>query len=183
MRRISTSRLIAGVLFLVTAGFALLFYWAMTCTSPGAWLEVYARDLRTPLFTGCLTVGSFLLTLKATILLRVKEVYDAPEYQKLFDAHCDQERRKRPGQEPPGYYDSFRNLGFALMASVVMALLAALMQLTVGMTGSPVGVSIALAFAATALIWLLFVWWQMARNLSVWFATLKRPERETKKTN
>lgn len=174
MRRCSISVVLASVLGASILAFSVLFYFGI-CMAPGRWIEVYGRDLRTPLFTGCLTVGSFLLTLKATILLRVKGVYDAPEYQKMFDAHCDQERRRSPGKQPPGCYDSFRNLGVALMASVVVALLASIMQLTAGMSGTAVGISVALAFAATALLWLLFVWWQMARNLSAWFSALKRP--------
>jgi hypothetical protein len=33
-----------------------------------------------------------------------------------------------------------------------------------------------MAFAATALAWLLFIWWAIAKNLAEWFDRLIRPD-------
>lgn len=137
-----------------------------------SWFRIYRDGIRTPMFTGFLTVGSFLLTLKATILLRIKEIYDTPDY--WGDWHTYQEQRRLNNKPPTGYYDPLRNLGHGLLANVLLALTTSVIQVTLGFVNAPWAVGICLGFAATTLGLLLFLWWQIAQNLNRWFSVIER---------
>ena len=68
-----TSAVCVGLTFAINAG-----GWA---GGEWIWIKTYREVLRIPLFSAFLTVGSFLLTLQATLLLRIKEIYDDEEYE------------------------------------------------------------------------------------------------------
>jgi len=146
----------------------------MDANGDWAWVVLYQTSLRAPLFTGCLTVGSFLLTLKATIIMRVKEIYDDPDYETAWEVYQAQRKEQMPGCTIPGYYDSFRNLGVALMANVVLALVTSILQLTLGFVPYPWAVGICLGFGGTTICLLIFLWWQIAKNLMRWFEGLEK---------
>lgn len=74
----------------------------------------------------------------------------------------------------PGYYDSFRNLGVALMANVVLALVTSVLQLTLGFIPYPWAVGICLGFGGATICLLIFLWWQVASNLMKWFEGLEK---------
>lgn len=137
------------------------------------WIKTYREVLRIPLFSAFLTVGSFLLTLQATILLRIKEIYDDEEYEtdwKNFQMQEEAEGRIVKS----GYYDPLRNLGIALLANVLLSLCSAVLQVTLGFIPAPWAVGMCLGFAAVTLGLLLFLWWQIAVNLVRWFAAIER---------
>jgi|GEM_PF-3339015 len=142
--------------------------------STGLWLWVgfYREGLRTPLFTGCLTMGTFLLTLQATILMRIKEIYDTDDYKAQWEVYQDQRRQKKLAAT--GYYDPLRNLGLALLANVLLALVTAILQVTLGFVNAPWAVAVCLGFAATTLGLLLLLWWQIAANLIRWFSEIEK---------
>ena len=142
------------------------------------WIKAYREVLRIPLFSAFLTVGSFLLTLQATILLRIKEIYDDEEYEtdwKNFQIQEEAEGRSVTS----GYYDPLRNLGIALLANVLLALCSAFLQITLGFIPAPWAVGICLGFAAVTLGLLLFLWWQIAVNLVRWFFVIERKHSRT----
>jgi hypothetical protein len=145
------------------------------------WVVLYQSALRAPLFTGCLTVGSFLLTLKATIIMRIKEIYDDPDYETSWEVYQEQRKNEAPGCAIPGYYDSFKNLGVALMANVVLALVTSVLQLTLGFVSNPWAVGFCLGFGATTICLLIFLWWQITCNLMKWFEGLEAKRNRLKR--
>src|ERR1700687_4464552 len=68
----------------------------------------YASGARAPLFSGLLTVGSFLLALKTTILQRMKDAFDSPDqeakYSKYKEPYSDRSHK---------YYFGLCNMGAA----------------------------------------------------------------------
>ena len=165
-----TSAVCVGLTFAINAG-----GWA---GGEWIWIKTYREVLRIPLFSAFLTVGSFLLTLQATILLRIKEIYDDEEYEadwKNFQMQEEVEGRVVKS----GYYDPLRNLGIALLANVLLALCSAFLQVTLGFIPAPWAVGTCLGFAAMTLGLLLFLWWQIAVNLVRWFAVIERKHSRT----
>ncbi len=168
-----------GLVILCAVFYRLAIYAGMdSVTNVWIWVKLYHENLRIPLFTGFLTVGSFLLTLMATMLLRIKEIYDEEEYAQDWKRYQDQRITKDPSAKTTDFYGPLRNLGDALLANVILALLSAMLQVTLGFVDLPVAVAICLGFAATTLLLLLYLWWQIAGNLSKWFDVIERKKRK-----
>jgi hypothetical protein len=134
---------------------------------PGLCLvDVYQTKLQVPIFTGCLTIGSFLLTLKTLILLRLKEgLYDRPEYERIF-------RNQLALDAKLVYYGPLSRLGDALILSVFLAMTCAVCQLSLGFVRSVYAVSICLGLAVSTIGLVLFCWYQIRRNLRRWFEVI-----------
>lgn len=143
-----------------------------------AWVKFYREGLRTPLFSGFLTVGSFLLTLKATILLRIKEIYEEPKYADDWRRYQAQRKRENPSAGLTDYYGPLRNLGNALLLNVLFAITSAILQVTLGFLNNPWTVGVCMGFASTTLLLLLFLWWQIASNLLRWFDVIERRKQD-----
>ena len=162
------------VMLLLLCGACLYFATlaGVDCDGIWIWVKFYREGLRAPLFTGCLTLGTFLLTLQATILIRIKEIYDTEEYDAQWRVYQDQ--RRAEGRKPTGYYDPLRNLGVALLLNVLFALITSILQVTVGFINAPLAVAICLGFAGTTLTLLLYLWWQIGANLIRWFREIEK---------
>jgi hypothetical protein len=172
------------VILALLVGLCWGFTWAIqrdgtNCDQEWVWFRFYRDGLRTPFFTGFLTLGTFILTLQATILLRIKEIYDHPSYLDRWKILQDQLAVK--GLPGTGFYDPLRNLGLALLANVFFALITSLLQVTVGFIDAPWSIGICLGCATTTFILLLYLWWQIARNLCRWFSEIeaRREKSET----
>lgn len=109
----------------------------------------YSDKVRNSLFTGLLTVGSFLLSLKVFIVVKFKEnVFDSKEYVERLA-----ERRKiNPDIE---HYGPVRNLSKVLFLSILAALLASAGQITIGLIAHPAAFLICIGAAAFAAAMLL----------------------------
>lgn len=90
-------------------------------------LAFYGKNLRAPLFTGLLTAGSFLLSMKIFIVVKFKEtVFDSDWYKKRLA-----DRRKLdPSIE---HYAPVRNLSRVLFVSIASAIIGSLSQVTIGL--------------------------------------------------
>lgn len=117
-------------------------------------IEFYDVKIRSALFSGLLTVGSFLLSLKVFIVVKFKEnVFDSSAYKKRLAAR----RKINPNLS---HYGPVRNLSQVLFIAIASSLTASVMQITVGLipkwwalllcTGSA-------AFAGVMLIQVLFL--------------------------
>jgi len=106
-------------------------------------------------------------------LLRIKDIYDDPEYEIKWENYVTQEKSANPEKPAPKYYEPFTNLGIAMMANVVFAMLTAFLQVSVGFVPNPFAVGICLGFAITTTALLLFLWYLISSNLMSWFATLE----------
>jgi hypothetical protein len=128
----------------------------------------YSEQLRTPLFTGFLTLGAFLLSLQTFILIRLKEgLYDNPEYRKLV-------KERQANKSTDSLFGPLTRLGNLLIYSVLFALITAFYQFSIGLIRSELGAAVGLALAFTAAVVVLFAWWQIRGNLNCWFENLER---------
>ncbi len=127
----------------------------------------FEKNLRGSLFAGFLTLGSFLLSLKTGIVIKIKEgVYDKPEYQLRV--------QQRPSTSGPfTIYGPLKRMSRALAWSVGLSIVTATLQLTVGLYPSWWSAAVCLGSAASAIAFLLcsFVLIQIA--LSDWFTSLE----------
>jgi len=74
-----TLRVLLSIL-LASISLAFIYY---LCPNLGMVPDYYAKNIRGSLFTGFLTVGSFLLSLKAFIVVKLKEnIFDSDIYKK-----------------------------------------------------------------------------------------------------
>lgn len=87
----------------------------------------YAENLRGSLFTGFLTVGSFLLSLNTLVVVRLKEnVFDSNEYK----LKVDNLRKVNPKLTR---YGPVKRLNTLLFISICATLGASVLQLTIGL--------------------------------------------------
>jgi hypothetical protein len=136
-------------------------------------VDVYQTKLQVPIFAGCLTIGSFLLTLKTLILLRLKEgLYDRPEYERIF-------RNQLALDEKLVYYGPLSRLGDALILSVFLAMTCAVCQLSLGFVRSIYTVSACLGLAISTIGLVLFCWCQIRQNLKRWFEVINAEKTQT----
>lgn len=89
--------------------------------------DYYARNMRGSLFTGFLTVGSFLLSLKAFIVVKLKEnIFDSEGYK-------DKLKDRRKLNPTLTLYGPLKRLSLLIFLSIASAISAAISQLTVGL--------------------------------------------------
>jgi hypothetical protein len=87
----------------------------------------YAKNIRNSLFTGFLTMGSFLLSLKAFIVVKLKEnVYDSAAYKgKLKEFQLLNPKLT--------LYGPLKRLSLMIFLSIVSAITASVLQLSLGL--------------------------------------------------
>lgn len=125
--------------------------------------DFYQKNMRASLFAGFLTLGSFLLSLKTGIVIKIKEnVYDKPSYQEKVD-------KALASGVKTTVYAPLRRLSKLLSAAVLSALLASLLQLTLGLFSDWWASAICLSMAALALAYLLEAFALIQKNLWDWF--------------
>jgi len=111
-------------LLLSSTAIAFVFYF-----SPDLQLvpDYYAKNMRGSLFTGFLTVGSFLLSLKAFIVVKLKE--------NIFDTDIYKEKLKERRKLNPNLtlYGPVKRLSLLLFISTSSAITASVSQLSVGL--------------------------------------------------
>jgi hypothetical protein len=104
----------------------------------------FSEKIRASLFTGLLTVGSFLLSLKVFIVVKFKEtVFDTKEYKERLEDL----RKVNPNLQ---HYAPVRNLSEVLFVSIASAITASACQLTIGLLGKPVSMLICVFMASFA---------------------------------
>lgn len=153
----------------ITGTIAAITFGLLLWLAPPELVDVYQGKLQTPLFSGFLTLGGFLLSLKTAILMRLKdELYGKDEYRKSVErAQSIQDPKK-----PVTYYGPLRRLGHFLISSVLWSLATACMQLTVGFIPSKVAAALCLTAAAASLSLVFFAWREIRANLDYWFEFL-----------
>jgi len=128
--------------------------------------DYYQKNMRASLFAGFLTLGSFLLSLKTGIVIKIKEnVYDKPGYQEKVD-------EAQASGVKTTVYAPLRRLSKLLSAAVLSALLASMLQLTLGLFSIWWAAATCLAMAALALTYLLEAFALIQKNLWDWFEYL-----------
>ncbi|MDQ8201492.1 hypothetical protein QEH54_00640 [Pelagicoccus sp. SDUM812003] len=124
------------------------------------------------MFTGFLTLGSFLLTLQTGIIQRLKEAYESTD-------HARKIRQLRDKGKEVRYYGSLERVGIALSTNVILALTTSLSQMTLGFvqTNWSTAICVGLGFTTIALVVYLTVQLVLAHHQ--WFKKIeaeKSPE-------
>jgi hypothetical protein len=125
--------------------------------------DFYAKNLRAGLFTGFLTISSFLLTSTTFVLINLKtHYYDKDFYKTRFG------RRAATGSKRL-FYQPLQNLGTALILAIGLSLTASLSQFTIGLHPAQWTVFVCGGLAGVAFLALLFCLWQVFQNLRCLF--------------
>lgn len=144
-------------------------------TVPAA-AEYYSKNLRASLFSGFLSLGGFLLSLKTFIVVKMKEgLYDHALYRERLESA----RKLHPTKKIP-FYDSLERLRSLLLWSIISALSTAVAQLTFGLFTAEWCFTVAIAFAGLSLGFLAQALYNINRNLRRWFELLEK-DAETKR--
>lgn len=131
-------------------------------------VHFYGDKLRASLFSGFLTLGGFLLSVKTFVVVQMKTgLYDTDGYRKRVVAA----RQLKP--ETP-YYKPLANFSRALFWAVLLALVTAAAQLTIGFYESRITVYICLGLAILTLIVLAVVLALVQSNLKSWFTHMEK---------
>lgn len=134
----------------------------------------YGSNLRGPLFSGFLSLGGFLLSLKTFILVKMKEgVYDNARYR----MRVRQARKAHPKRNIK-IFGELEQLRILLFLAIVAALVTAVSQMTLGLVKQEVVVAICLALAGFTLALLVQALLQINANLGRWFEYLEKEAEE-----
>lgn len=128
----------------------------------------YSQKLQMPLFTGFLTLGGFLLSLKTFILIKLKEgLYDNQYYIELV-------KDKRAVNPNYSFYGPLTRLGNFLIFSVISALCTSFYQVSLGWIKCNMVALVGLGLALTTAIMVVLAWWYIRCNLNRWFELLEK---------
>ena len=162
----------------VAVGVFLLAFALLVYLNPGesGLFVLYDKKLQTPLFTGFLTIGGFLLTLKTFVLVQLKkELYESPYYKKSLN----DKRRLNPDLS---LYGPLNRLGTLLVLCVLSALITAVLQLSIGFIPNKFASASCLAFGAGTLALVFQAWYEIRQNLTTWFEYLDEQDRDQRVT-
>lgn len=133
--------------------------------------EFYSLNIRTSLFTGFLTIGGFFLTLKTFILVKLKEdLYDLEDYR-------DRIRSKQAINPKITMYGPLSRLGGFLIYCVLFSILTATFQLSVWFIKTNVAAAICISSGFATISMVVWAWWEIKKNISVWFEMLEKKEK------
>lgn len=163
---------------LVLAGLAYGIAWGVycypgseiVCSSISSFHTFYATSLRGSLFTGFLTLGGFLLSLKTFIVVNMKkEVFDSTEYFEMWsDKHALD--RKNAGS----LYQPLNELSDWLHYAILSCVLTSASQFTVGLIPHLAATLVCMCAAAFSIALLLVCLWRIRDNLKYMFKHLEK---------
>lgn len=135
-------------------------------------VEFYSSALRGNLFSGFLTVGTFLFAVKTFIVVKIKEdVFETKAYQDKIDKY-----RKRNPDKIISHYGPLCHLAKLLFASSLSALVTAFLQITLGLWSNIYAVAICLFAAGVSCVLLFFSMLQVQGNIVIWLKELEEKE-------
>lgn len=144
---------IAIIVLLSTLGLTTIIYYTFDVC------YAYTTKLQVPFFTGFLTLGSFLLTLKIFIIVQLKDkLYESNEYiNKVAELRLVDNTIK--------LFAPLTRLAELLLIAVIMAISTAFIQITVGFIGKQFSAAICISFAIVTLCLVVFAWWHIRKNI------------------
>jgi len=138
------------------------------CESLVPWGDFFDKNIRGSLFSGFLTLGGFLLSLKTFIIVNMKkEVYDKSEYLQIHNVAL---ARGHKGSR----YSPLKDLGDVIFFAIVACISTACLQMTLGLFARAWSSAICLAAALYSIIMLLVVLHYIRRNLQAMFKFLEK---------
>ena len=171
MMRLFTIGWVLFAVLLGTAAWALAVYGAPKLgLTTDAFLLNYGESARTPIFTGFLTMGSFLLAMKTNILTRLKESYDCESYRRQYLAN----NADKPKAEWTRFYAPLERLSKVLGWNVIACLATSLLQMTLGFYPHPVAFGVCVGLAGACLALLGFLTFELMGAHRDWFNTIEK---------
>ena len=129
--------------------------------------DYYAKNIRGSLFAGFLTVGSFLLSLKAFIVVKLKEnVFDTQVYK-------DKLTELRKINPELTLYGPVKRLSKLLFVTISSAIAASISQLTIGLLDCWIAVLLCAFLAVFAMAMLVATLLLIRRTLDEWLEYLE----------
>jgi hypothetical protein len=157
-----------GIILLALGSAVWLVYWLLSRVTPDAahWISVYDTQARTPMFTGFLTLGSFLLTLQTAIIARLKEGYDS-------DDHARKVEQLRAKGKKVRYYSSLERVGLVISTNVILALVTAVLQITFGFALKVWSTSLCVGFGFVTIVLVIYLSIQLVMAHHQWFKKIE----------
>lgn len=123
-------------------------------------VKLYDDKLRSDFFSGFLSVGAFLLSLKTFIVLTMKtSLYDTPEYKKTW------EKSFKLDTNIGDSYRGLRELNDCLFNSILTSIIATLSQITIGLISGYIFVAISLFWCIASIIYMAYCLYLVKVNL------------------
>lgn len=130
------------------------------------------EKVRPSFFSGFLTITGFLLAAHTFIVTHMKkEMYDRESYHKLVS----ERRQLNPNHS---YYGPLRRFSGFLLATMLMSLGTAVLQVTYGLAGTERAAFVCVGFAGATITLLVISVILMAINLRAWFMSLEEEMRD-----
>lgn len=134
--------------------------------------DFYAKNIRGSLFSGFLTMGSFLLSLKAFIVVKLKEnVFDSKPYK-------DNLAELKKINPDLTLYGPLRRLSLMIFLAIVSAIAASILQLTLGLINNWVATLVCLFVAVFAISMLICALILIKSTLDQWLDCLEAANNE-----
>ena len=128
-----------------------------------SFVDYYQKHLRGNLFAGFLSLGGFLFSLKTFIVIKLKEnVYDCDGYRKVFS-----DMKKINGDMK--LYTPLENVSNFLFYAVLFSIIAAILQLTLGLLNNFWAVVVSIGSAIMAILVLLIALFMIKTSLNDYF--------------
>lgn len=141
------------------------------CSQMNGFGSFYAKDLRSSLFSGFLTLGGFLLSLKTFIVVNMKkEVFDNEKYKKEWGEQKKLDVDGKMGSR----FDPLKDLANSLYVSIVFCVATAVSQLTIGLFEAIWSSIICLLLATISIMLLLKSLYLIRVNLNRMFEFLNK---------
>lgn len=141
-------------------------YWRPYCTQISDFGPFYGSSLRGSLFTGFLTLGGFLLSLKTFIVVNMKkEVFDTDDYKYEWEQQKKLDNANKMGLR----FEPLRYLSTVLFISIASCVIASVLQLTLGLAETFWAAIICLWAALVSVLFLLRSLWLIRVNLNRMF--------------
>jgi hypothetical protein len=130
----------------------------------------FEEHLREPLFIGLLTVAAFLFSLQTFIVVTMKEnVYGTKAYEKEWREALS----VTPGIKRYAALERFSSL---LFLAVLVSLIAAVLQFTLGLVQRPYAAVLSVAVALWSILLIFVSLFLLQKNLKSWFEFLAKDE-------
>lgn len=143
-------RIVTIVLISILISVLILVIIHFFSSDPNAIQTTYANNMRNALFTGSISVGSFLLSFKTFIIAKLKEnIYDTPLYQETFQKNRELDKNIR-------LYDPLKNLSSLLFIAIISCIFSSITQLSFGLMQHWLGSYLCIFFAGFSACLLLF---------------------------
>lgn len=129
-------------------------------------IRFYGENLRGNLFSGFLALGGFIFSLKAFILVTMKQnVYDSEIYEEKW-------LELNKGASGDVYFSPLKELNSVLYMTVLLSIFCAMLNITIGLLPIILVVYICIFSAFYATAYLILSLWLIKGNLDTWFEYL-----------